>query len=363
MILARRLCLPGTLWDRRTKTLWDKVYFGALVRTIGNLKLRRARCDHTCQAGSLLSANTRSWDSTTRFAHQIWPSSAIYKPSFDLFDLFFFFVRPITLSSCPLQYRRPHSFFTTHYPCLGNFPTASLFFDSLDDVVDTRSSAILRPRSHLRRCFSANASLCHQARLWPVANGSSSCFCWARFGMGHFSSNGLNIENFQNHPNDIQIQHTDPVPMADEESLFDVFCDSVSPSIVCPNTLSYAIDRRQILGNWKAVTSLIRKLFSLRRDRLVHVALAWTKWRSVCHKTWCSCWFNTWTSARIHNSSHRHSQTVTRHIEELYIACWPESQHPTVEKKLAKRPYFRLWPFSRSIAANIPSFFLSCPRS
>ena len=68
-------------------------------------------------------------------------------------------------------------FFTTHYPCLGNFPTASLFFDSLDDVVDTRSSAILRPRSHLRRCFSANASLCHQARLRPVANGSSSCRC------------------------------------------------------------------------------------------------------------------------------------------------------------------------------------------
>jgi hypothetical protein len=55
--------------------------------------------------------------------------------------------------------------------------------------------------------------------------------------MGHFSSNGLSIENFQNHPNDIQIQHKDPAPTADEESLFNFLNDSVSSSFVCSNTL------------------------------------------------------------------------------------------------------------------------------
>ena len=93
VILARTLCLPGTLWDRRTKTLWDKVYFGDVVRRIGNLKLRRARCDHTCQAGSLLSTNTRSCDSTT-----CSPKFGI--PALYLNPLLTFFSRPIALPSC-----------------------------------------------------------------------------------------------------------------------------------------------------------------------------------------------------------------------------------------------------------------------
>ena len=37
------------------------------------------------------------------------------------FLTFFFFVRPITLSSCPLQYRRPHSFLRRTILVLGIF--------------------------------------------------------------------------------------------------------------------------------------------------------------------------------------------------------------------------------------------------